>query len=174
MHVRSDFELVNAVLDGQTQDFAPLIKRHEGSVRAICRNVLRDSHAADDAAQEAFIKAYEKLGTLRKAESFGYWLTRIAKRCALSIAQRKPVESQLDMQTYQLAEKRNGQLDEQKQLLLEAILKLPKAQQQVVMLRYFGRHSVKDVAGITARSVGTVTKQLSRAHKALERLMRDN
>jgi RNA polymerase sigma factor (sigma-70 family) len=46
-------------------------------------------------------------------------------------------------------------------------MKLPANEQQVVMLRYFSANSVKDVAEISGRSVGTVTKQLSRAHKRL-------
>ena len=57
--------------------------------------------------------------------------------------------------------------------LLKAVLRLSKSQRQVVMLRYFGEHSVKEVAEISERSVGTVTKQLSRAHKHLKRIMKE-
>jgi RNA polymerase sigma factor (sigma-70 family) len=65
----------------------------------------------------------------------------------------------------------NGPFDEDKQRLLAAVLQLQKSEQQVVMLRYFDGHSVKDVAEIVGRSVGTVTKQLSRAYKSLRRLL---
>lgn len=65
----------------------------------------------------------------------------------------------------------NGQLDEEKQRLLAAVVKLPRSEKQVVMLRYLGDKSVKDVADIVGRSVGTVTKQLSRAHKRLRTML---
>ena len=65
----------------------------------------------------------------------------------------------------------NGQLDEDKQRLLAAVVKLPKSEKQVVMLRYFGENSVGEVANMAGRSVGTVTKQLSRAHKRLRKII---
>jgi RNA polymerase sigma factor (sigma-70 family) len=72
------------------------------------------------------------------------------------------------------AHERNGRLDEKKQHLLETIQQLPKPERQVVMLRYFGPHSVRDVADIVDRSVGTVTKQLSRAHKRLKSRLQES
>jgi RNA polymerase sigma factor (sigma-70 family) len=65
----------------------------------------------------------------------------------------------------------NGRLDEDKQQLLAAVVKLPRAEKQVVMLRYFGNNSVNDVAKILGRSTGTVTKQLSRARIHLRKIL---
>ena len=50
-------------------------------------------------------------------------------------------------------------------------MKLPKAEKQVVMLHYFDRNGVRDVAKIVGRSVGTVTKQLSRARIRLRKIL---
>ena len=66
----------------------------------------------------------------------------------------------------------DGQLDVDKQRLLAAVAGLPKAEKQVVMLRYFAGNSVRDVADIVGRNVGTVTKQLSRAHKHLRNILK--
>jgi RNA polymerase sigma-70 factor (ECF subfamily) len=134
-------------------------------------NVLGDHHLANDVAQDAFIRAYERLTGLRKPEAFGGWLMRIARRCALESARRKPKEARLDTEVATAVESPNGQLDESKQELLAAVVRLPKAEMQVVMLRYFGGNSVKDVAKVVDRSVGTVTKQLSRAHRRLRYLL---
>jgi RNA polymerase sigma-70 factor (ECF subfamily) len=165
--LRKDAELVNAVLDGEKQAFAVLVKRYERPVRAVALDVLGDYHSATDVSQDAFIKAYEQLAVLRKPEAFGPWLMKITRRCALNSARRKPKETQLEPKIAAATESPNGQLDEEKQRLLAAIVKLPKSEKQVVMLRYLGDNSVKDVADIVGRSVGTVTKQLSRAHKRL-------
>jgi len=169
--VRTDAELVNAVLDGKKQAFAVLVKRYERVVRAVALDILGDYHSATDASQDAFVKAYEQLAGLRKPEAFGPWLTKITRRCALDSVRRKPKEAQIKAKIAASMESFDGQLDEEKQRLLAAVVTLPKAENQVVMLRYFSGHSVKDVAEIAGRSVGTVTKQLSRAHKRLRNIL---
>ncbi len=168
---QSDAELVNAVLDGKREAFAVLLRRYEPNVRAVCTSVLGDCHAGADASQEAFLKAYQKLGGLRKAEVFGPWLMKIARRCALDAARKAGKEVSLEPAVHAAIGGSNGQLDDDKQELLAAVMRLGASERQVVMLRYFGGHTVKDVAGISGRSVGTVTKQLSRAHKRLRGML---
>jgi RNA polymerase sigma factor (sigma-70 family) len=91
----------------------------------------------------------------------------------LDSVRRKPNETLLDTKIATAIENPNGRLDEEKQKLLAAVVKLPKAEKQVVMLHYFSENSVNEVAEILRRKVGTVTKQLSRARirlrKTLER-----
>jgi RNA polymerase sigma factor (sigma-70 family) len=169
--VRTDAELVNAVLDGEKQAFAVLVKRYERPVRSVALDVLGDYHLASDVSQEAFVKAYEQLAGLRKPEVFCPWLMKIVHRCALDSARQKLKESRLEIKAAALIENPDGQLDEDKQRLLAAVVKLPKSEKQVVMLRYLGDNSVKDVAEIVGRSIGTVTKQLSRAHKRLRKIL---
>jgi RNA polymerase sigma-70 factor (ECF subfamily) len=170
--VRSDAELVNACLDGEKAAFVELVGRYERSVRAIALDILRDYHAVGDASQESFVRAYEKLPGLRKAEAFGPWLMKITRRCALDMAQQKQRQAPPETRVASVIENPDGRLDEEKQKLLAAVAGLPKVERQVVMLRYFSGRSVKDVAEIVGRSVGTVTKQLSRAHKRLRNLLK--
>ena len=169
--MQSDAELVNAVLNGDKQAFGVLAERYERPVRAVALDVLGDYHSATDVSQDAFVKAYEELAGLRKLEAFGPWLMKITRRCALDSVRRKPKETPLETKTAAVIQSRDGQLDKDKQRLLAAVVKLPKAEKQVIMLRYFSGHSVKDVAEIVGRSVGTVTKQLSRAHKRLRKIL---
>lgn len=169
--MRTDAELVRAVIKGEKQAFAVLVKRYEKPVRAIALNVLDDPHLAADVSQEAFVKAYEHLAGLRSPRAFGPWLLKITRRCALHTARRRPNEVQLETGMAGNLEDCNGRLGEDKQRLLSAIVRLPKAEQQVVMLRYFSDQSVIDVADILDRSVGTVTKQLSRARLRLRTML---
>jgi len=169
---QSDAELVGLVLNGDSTAFAQLVRRYEAPVRAVGMNILGNTDAADDTAQEAFIRAYEKLGQLRTPAAFGPWLLKIARRCALDAARRRPKAEQLERLAHVPAPSDDGQLDSAKQELLAAVLKLPKAQRQVVMLRYFGAHSVRETADAIGRSVGTVTKQLSRAHGRLRNILK--
>jgi RNA polymerase sigma factor (sigma-70 family) len=168
--VQSDTELVKACLNGNKEVFAVLVKRYERAARAVALNVLGDYHITQDAVQDSFLRAYEKLPNLRKRSAFGPWLMKITQRRAIDICQNyKGVP--LEAAAGQVIENVDGRLDEQSRRLLAAVLKLPKAEKHVVMLRYFTGHSVKDVAEISGRSVGTVTKQLSRAHKRLRNIL---
>ncbi len=171
--VQSDAELVNAVLGGDKWAVGVRVKRYERPVRAVALDVLGDYHSATDVSQDAFVAAYENLPGLRKHVAFGPWLMKITRRRALDWARRKRDEASLESVVPATIRNPDGQLDEEKQWLLAAVVKLPKGEEQVVMLRYFAGHSIKDVAEILSRSVGTVTKQLSRAHKRLRKLLRE-
>lgn len=169
--LQSDGELIGAVLGGDRKAFAVLIQRYEPSVRAVAMSVLRDAHLAQDAAQEAFVKAYQNLGTLRKAAAFGPWLLRIARRCALDLVHQY---RRVPLPEPDVAEERPfGLFDEDKERLLAAVLELRESERQAVMLRYFGGYSVKEIADVTGRSAGTITKQLSRAHRRLRVLLKE-
>jgi RNA polymerase sigma-70 factor (ECF subfamily) len=161
--VQTDAELVRAVLDGEKQAFAVLVKRYEKPVLAAALNVVGDRHSAADVSQDAFVNAYEHLAGLRRPEAFGPWLMKITRRRAFHLAHRKPNEIRLETRVAEQIEDCNGRLGEDKQKLLSAILRLREAEKQVVMLHYFSDNTVNDIARMLDRSVGTVTKQLSRA-----------
>ncbi|MBN2590743.1 MAG: sigma-70 family RNA polymerase sigma factor [Sedimentisphaerales bacterium] len=169
--MQTDSELVKAVLNGRKELFAELVKRYEKPVRAAALNVLGNYHLAADISQDAFVRAYEKLPSLRKPDAFGPWLIKIAKRFAVEQAKQRLRENRPNLDISEVVEKPNGQLNEDKQWLLAAVMKLPEAERQVVMLHYFGQNNVADVAGILGRSVGTITKQLSRARIRLRKIL---
>jgi len=169
--MRSDRELVKAVLGGDKRAFEELVVRYERGVRAVCMDVLKDGHLASDAAQDAFVLAYQKLGTLRDANTFGCWLVQIAKRRSLEIVRRKRIETELIPETVAAKADNDHWLDEEKQALLAAVMELGDGERETIMLRYFGDHTVAEVAQITGKSVGTITKQLSRAHGRLKNIL---
>ena len=119
--MRTDAELINAVLGGKKEVFAVLVKRYERPVRAVALDVLDDYHLAADVSQEAFVKAYEQLAGLRKPEAFGPWLMKISHRCALNLARQQLKEPRLEMKAAVFIENPDGQLDEEKQKLLARI-----------------------------------------------------
>lgn len=169
--VKTDAELVKAVLDGEKQMFAELVKRYEKPVRAAALDILGDFHIADDISQDTFVRAYEKLASLRKPQAFGPWLLKIARRCSIESVRKNSRAANVAINTTAIRENPKSQLNEENQWLLAAVVKLPKAEKQVVMLHYFDRNGVRDVAKIVGRSVGTVTKQLSRARIRLRKVL---
>src|SRR4051812_25345754 len=63
--------------------FASLVDRHGPMVLGVCRRILRDSHAADDAFQATFLVLVHKAGAIRVDDSLGRWLYTVTRRVAL-------------------------------------------------------------------------------------------
>lgn len=175
MGMQSDSELVQIALNGDRQAYGRLFERHERSVLATALAVLGNHHAAQDVAQDAFVTAYTRLGSLRKRASFGTWVRKIARHEAITI-RRKMRQAQIAGAT--APEPRevsdDGTLDEQTRLLLDAVMRLPKHEQEVLTLHYFEGHPVKTISEMTGRPVGTVTMQLSRARSRLQKWLKEN
>ena len=170
---QSDAQLVQEIVAGNKQAFALLVARYERSVRATALSIVKKPNAADDVAQEAFVRTWQQLSDLRNPKVFGPWLIKITRRCAIDSLKKQQSLKYSDSLDSLAAHEKNGHLDEKNQHLLEMIQKLPKAERQVVMLRYFGPHTVRNLASVVGRSVGTVTKQLSRAHRRLKNRLQE-
>lgn len=169
----TDAELVKAVLDGRRECFAELVQRYERAACAAATDVLGDDHAAQDAAQEAFVAAYRKLPGLRDRSAFGAWVIKIARRQAARMARRSRPELSLEGRPDPPDKGRDGRLDEATQRLLSAVMRLPAHERTAVILRYFDGRDVQAIAEITGKPVGTITKQLSRAYARLRERLKD-
>lgn len=165
--MRSDLQLVTQVLNGRPDAYASLVERYERLVRAAALHVVRDPHLAEDVAQEAFVAAYRSLASLRDGSRFGAWLLGIARRCAAKAVrtrQRSPVAVGIAEST---VIEDDGRPSSESMELLEFVTRLPLHERVVVGLRHFEGCSVDEIATLTGRAPGTVTKQLSRAHQRL-------
>jgi RNA polymerase sigma-70 factor (ECF subfamily) len=170
----SDEQLVKRVLSGDRQAFALLVERYQNAVFAIAMRVLQDRDTSSDAAQNAFVAAYQQLPGLRDGGAFGAWLLVIARREAIAAAKARPRAIALSPEHDRPSEPAlDAPLEESLRSLMDAVEKLPDHEQRVVMLRYFDRQPVSNIAAITGRSVGTVTKQISRALLRLRKRLKE-
>jgi RNA polymerase sigma-70 factor (ECF subfamily) len=166
-----DSDIIARIMrDRDVHAYGILVARYERSVLASVLPLVRDAHLAQDAVQDAFVQAYANLASLREPSRFGPWLMKIAEREAIRIAKRGREALQLDHADALHAPENSELLDDERRQLLEAVRSLPPHERAVVSLRYFDALGVNEIANITGRSVGTVTKQLSRA---LQRLRED-
>src|SRR5437773_1450379 len=80
--MKSDAELIERCLMGETEAFGALVERHRAAATAFCYAQTGDFDSAEDLAQEAFLSAYFDLHALREPQRFGAWLRAIAlRRC---------------------------------------------------------------------------------------------
>jgi len=163
-HVETDGNLVRSVLSGRREAYAELVRRHERALVATAGAVLGDLEAAQEAAQEAFVAAYQRLASLRRAEAFGAWTAKIARRTAVRMARERARSRPLEGVPEAVDRApTDGELDARVRRVLRAVERLPVRQRQAALLRYFGGHRVGEIAAMTGQPVGTVKSHLSRA-----------
>ena len=88
----SDGTIVRRVLDGDVEQYRFLVERYRAQFGRYALAVVGDRDAAQDAMQEAFIRAFDALATCRNPDRFGAWFFRIlANQCRNQVARRRDV-----------------------------------------------------------------------------------
>ena len=172
---QSDQELVCLSRDGHPEMFRHLVTRYENSLLRYLDGRLGNRHAAQEGAQETFVRAYFSLDHLRNTASFSAWLFGIADRVVLEMRRtdRKLSTTALD----DVAEQQSGKIAESGQTgdaaLLQAVQELPDAYRNVILLRFYGGQSCEEIGANLKVSLGTVTSRLSRAYVLLRQKLAD-
>jgi RNA polymerase sigma-70 factor (ECF subfamily) len=172
-------ELVERARGGDREAFSCLVKNYEGKVFQLAYGLTRDRQAADDLAQEAFLKAYLGLPKFEARSAFGTWLYRIvvnqAKDHLRRVRSRKEVPLD-DLSPAVLADhdgpEREARLrarEKTRELVLRMIGRLPEKYASILSLRDLQGRSYEDIAEILNLSPGTVNSRLHRARKLLRK-----
>jgi RNA polymerase sigma factor (sigma-70 family) len=168
----SDVELLRAFAaseDGTA--FALLVERHGPLVWGVCRRILRDHHAAEDAFQATFLVLARKAGSVAAGELLAGWLHGVARNVARKV---RSTLSQTTGRERPLSEAPEPPIAEVSQDNLaagldEAIARLPAAYRTVLILCDLEGRTRKEVAELLGLPEGTVASRLARARSLLGR-----
>jgi RNA polymerase sigma factor (sigma-70 family) len=163
----ADGRIVKRVLSGHRDDFGILVDRYLPVVQAVAYARVQNRTEAEDVAQEAFIRAYEKLDLLREGGKFGPWISTIARNIALRTAQKRAREVPLEEQHLNLQSRPGRQRDETLQLLRECVDRLDEMPREMILLHYYAGKSLVEIAELLEISRDAVAKRLQRAREAL-------
>jgi RNA polymerase sigma-70 factor, ECF subfamily len=167
--VEADTHHIERCLDGHPDDFRFLVARYQRPLLAHLSRRLRDRAQVEDAAQEAFVRAYLNLGRLRKRGSFFSWLLGIASNVAREQVRRERTERRRPEE--QIAGERAAPgasaASSSEEALERAVAELADPLKEVILLRFYGDCSCMQVAERLGLPIGTVTKRLSRAYAQL-------
>jgi RNA polymerase sigma-70 factor (ECF subfamily) len=166
---RSDAELVREALQGDAQAYGELVNSHSGRVYSIAYSVVSDFQAAQDIAQEAFVRGYSSLGQLKSAGKFGAWLDSIARNLARRALQkrRRGSESLTDFSDTAFHPPVH---DKDTWELKEAISSLPESYREPLVMRYLGGATYEEIAEHMGIARNTAEVRVHRAKK----MLRDN
>jgi len=162
----SDQHCIEECLNGRPDAFRHLVVRYERPIMSYLVSRMGDREAAAEAAQESFVRAYFRLNTLKKGDSFSSWMIGIAQRVMLETFRRKRREENLSGADTPVAPTTDVGMEDHSELA-EAVSRLPAIYREVIVLRYFGGLSCAEAADRLCVPLGTATKRLSRAYRLL-------
>ena len=171
--MRSDAELVAAVLAGETSAYGELYDRYARLVRAICCDATGEPAEAQDLAQEIFLSAYRNLRRLNEPQSFPRWLVVIARRAGRQWKRRQMrdrhrfVDVEPPAPPADSAAANDGEL----RRLSEAMLRLPAKERLAVRAFYLLDQSAEQAREALGLSRSGFYKVLDRAKGRLRKLM---
>ena len=162
----TDKYYIERCLDGHPDDYRHLVRRYQAILLANLAGKLGNKDRAEEAAQEALVRAYFNMGKLRQPDSFFSWLLGIADHVAKEHQRKEQIQRQREIVRSFSEEAPPAELS-QDYALESAIAELPEAYRKVILLRYYGEHSCNQIAERLSMPLGTVTKTLSRAYAIL-------
>ena len=177
--IEDDVQLIQKVLSGDDEAFTALVRKHQKSVHALAWRKVGDFHFAEEITQDAFLRAYEYLSTLKDPSQFSGWLYVITDRLCNNYLQNKKSDIQsledvpvIKMQkaSYDryMSEQNEREAHAHRQELVRNLLaKLPESERTVMTLYYLGEMTAKEIGNFLGVSVNTITSRLSRARERL-------
>jgi len=181
---RDEAQMIASILGGNAHEFHNLIRPHERSVYIMALSLLQNEADAEDAAQEAFLKAFRNLAKFRGESKFGTWLVSITLNEARSRLRSK---KNIKMESLDETPDEQGNVSpallrdwreipsealerkEVRLLLQQAISDLPPIYREVFLLRDVEELSVSESAEALGISIASVKVRLHRARMMLQK-----
>ena len=182
MEREDDVQLIHAVLSGDDSAFDILVEKYQKSVHALAWRKIGDFHYAEEITQDTFLRAYQKLSTLKDPSQFLRWLSVIANRLCLNwLRKEKKHEKQLqsledtpmkeveesDYARYVLEQRETEATEQRFEIVKKLLEKLPESERTAMTLYYLGEMTTIEISKFLGVSVKAIRTRLSRARKRL-------
>ena len=176
-----DVQLIQRVLDGDDTAFSVLVKKYQRSVHALVWRKIGDFHIAEDITQDTFLKAYQRLSTLKKPQRFASWLYVIAANHCSTWLRKKRLwtqsleetnSAQLEKATYSgyvIEENERMTEETQREIVKKLLAKLQESERTVITLHYLGGMNYKEISEFLGVSVAAIKNRLYRARNRLKK-----
>lgn len=171
-HGASDAEVVRAVLAGDIERFAVLVRRYRDRFAGYAVRLLGSTDAAEDALQEAFIRAYDRLAQCRDPENFRGWFFLILRNACYAEARLRSrhagssLEEELEPVAPEVSDHRL-ESGERRRTLEAALRRLTAEQREVFVLKHYEGLPYDEIARRTSTSVASLKMRMHRAYDRL-------
>jgi RNA polymerase sigma factor (sigma-70 family) len=174
MIVDPDHAVLDRILGGDQQVYTVLVNKYQSYAYTIAYKVLQHPAEAEEAAQDAFVKAYRHLAAFNRQSKFSTWLYRIVFNTALGYRRRnRPTHHALDKLhgVAAVAENTLEKMDKHKYVSL-AMERLNEADRTALTLFYLQEFSLDEIAAITDIPANTLKVRIHRARLRLAEELR--
>jgi RNA polymerase sigma-70 factor (ECF subfamily) len=163
------WELVERAQGKDRAAFADLVRRYERMALALAYSIVGNSATAGDVTQEAFLRAWQRLGELDDPQRFFGWFGTIIRNLAADYARRKPRDLPPTYDHRQVIDP-TVLVDqmENRRLINAALLQLDELTRSAVVLRYYEDLSSKQISELLGLSPAAVDMRLSRGRTELK------
>ncbi len=166
--------LIAAAQSGDTAAFGRLVELHQQRVFRTARAILGNDADAQDAAQEAFLRAFRHLASFDPKRDLAAWLYRLTVNACRDMTRRRPRKGTAEIDTEVLVARDPGPfetaaLQEQRDLTRRAIARLPYKERVAITLRDLEGLTTAEVAAALGTTQATVRSQVSAARAKLRR-----
>ena len=172
----SDRIIIQQVLDGDVEAFSRLVDRHYARCARIALRILGNREDAEEAIQDAFLRAYNALGDYQDRERFSAWLTRIlVNQCRTVLARTKRRDAlfaDLDLDRLSFAAS-PGTEDAVWPELEHVLDRLPAEQREAIVLKYADDLTYEEMSRITGAGESALKMRVQRAFARLRALLQE-
>ena len=168
---RDDFALVAAARAGSAEAFGMLVDRYRAPVVRLAYRLTRDPDEAKDIAQDAFLRAYRRIGAFRPDRPFSRWLFVIARNASLDSIRRRRRAAQYagkdELPPAEVGPEELAVRNDEATRVHVALDSLPAKYRDVLELFYIGDLRYREIALELDIPIGTVKTYISRAKRRL-------
>ena len=160
--------LLDRVLGGEQEAYAPLVDKHKNFAFTIALKILNNRPEAEEASQDAFIKAFHYLKNFNRQSKFSTWLYRIVFNTAISYKRKNRTQFQsIENMPIEYGGDPNRTLErnDKEFFVRMAMEKLSEADRLAIQLYYIKEFSLEEVAGILNQPINTVKVRIHRARQ---------
>lgn len=179
---QSDNEIIERIRDGAKHYYARLVDRYKDRAYTLAVRMLKNKEDAEEAAQDAFIRAYNALNRFEGKARFGTWFYRILYNVCLTRLGKRKEEFQrldyndnIDYNELESAFTASGYNEYETNDMIEFVKKtmeeLPEKYQTILSLFYFQDLSHEEISEVTQLPIGTIKTHLFRARAILQQLL---
>ncbi|MFZ3201886.1 MAG: RNA polymerase sigma factor [Candidatus Acidiferrales bacterium] len=159
-------------MQSSQEPFERIMEEYQGRVFRLACSILRNEAAAEDAAQEVFIKVWKALPKFQGQSSLGTWIYAISRNTCLTRLKRERIRETLPLEEAKAAVMPSPQGDPAGEREIRALVdRLPEKYRRVLVMFYFEERSYGQVAEALDMPMGTVKTFLHRAKKELASLL---
>jgi RNA polymerase sigma-70 factor (ECF subfamily) len=169
----SDTELVVCAKKGDTEAFSVLVQRHQNLVFNLSYRFMRDPTLAEDAAQEAFLKAFRLLRGFRGDCNFSTWMYRVTVSVCLTEISRRKKRREVELQPMDGRQTvdRHVESSDVLDMIRRCVNLLPGRYASIITLYYLKEISYEEIARVMQIPMGTLKTWMFRARNQLRSIV---